>query len=349
MLITTLVVLTGTTLISPPARADLLVGSGTDAASASVLRFSDSGSFLGVFVAPGDGLQSPRGLAFGPDGNLYVATNNDRILRYNGATGAFIDTFITPTGEPLHQPEQLIFRGGFLYVSTFGNDGINGNSVVRYNATTGAYVSTFVPPGTGGLNLADDMVFGRDGRLYVSSAGTNQVLRFDGTTGAFVDPFASGFDFSGPRGLTFDAVGNLYASDLDQNNPGVSDSVRKYAPDGTRLADFVPAGSGGLNFPRGITFGPDGNLYVASENTNQVLRYDGTTGAFLNAFASGNGLTAPVFFTFHTFATVPEPSPMVSLASIVSLTLLGGAWRRWTQMRTAPVRRVQQPTSGSIA
>src|SRR5262245_46227455 len=53
------------------------------------------------------------------------------------------------------------------------------------------------------------------------------------------------------------------------------------------------ASGGGLVNPVGLTYGPDGNLYVASGNTNQVLRFDGSTGAPLGVFAQGNGLTAP--------------------------------------------------------
>ena len=46
------------------------------------------------------------------------------------------------------------------------------------------------------------------------------------------------------------------------------------------------ASGGGLDNPIGLTFGPDGHLYVGSGDTNQVLRYDGATGAFLGVFAS---------------------------------------------------------------
>ena len=42
-----------------------------------------------------------------------------------------------------------------------------------------------------------------------------------------------------------------------------------------------------------ILFGPDGNLYVTSVNTDQVLRYNGTNGSFIDVFASGAGLDQP--------------------------------------------------------
>ena len=55
----------------------------------------------------------------------------------------------------------------------------------------------------------------------------------------------------------------------------------------------VFASGGGLDNPVGLTFGPDGNLYVASGETDQVLRYDGASGAFLGVAAQGGGLNAP--------------------------------------------------------
>src|SRR5262245_13701125 len=63
--------------------------------------------------------------------------------------------------------------------------------------------------------------------------------------------------------------------------------------DGNGAPTGVFASGGGLVNPVGLTFGPDGNLYVASGNTNQVLRFDGRSGAPLGVFAQGGGLSAP--------------------------------------------------------
>lgn len=68
-----------------------------------------------------------------------------------------------------------------------------------------------------------------------------------------------------------------------------TDQVLRYDATGNSLGVF--ASGGGLDNPVGITFGPDGHLYVASGDTNQVLRYEGQTGQFLGVAASGGGLS----------------------------------------------------------
>src|SRR4051812_29123317 len=76
-----------------------------------------------------------------------------------------------------------------------------------------------------------------------------------------------------------------------------NDSIQKYDLAGHHLGAFVPSGGGGLDSPQGITVGPDNNVYVSSANTDQVLKYNGNTGAFLGAIAGG-GLDQPWYLTF---------------------------------------------------
>jgi hypothetical protein len=209
-----------------------------------VLRFDDeTGAFIDAFVPSGSGgLGNPDQLAFGPDGNLYVS---DRfaaaIRRYNGTTGAFIDTPLSDgrlegfvgftfgadgkiyAGEYNGNHDVLrcdlathvcsVFAlGQSSLVScsgiTFGPDGklyvagLNSSNVVRFNGKTGAFIDVFVPAGRGGLGGADYLIFGPDGNLYVDSQRTQNTLRYNGI-GAFIDDFAVVGGLGIPKGLAF--------------------------------------------------------------------------------------------------------------------------------------------------
>jgi hypothetical protein len=68
------------------------------------------------------------------------------------------------------------------------------------------------------------------------------------------------------------------------------------------LDRFVKDASGGLNRPNQLTFGPDGNLFVADVVTSSILKYDGATGAPLGTFVTPGlgGLDVPGDLIFDT-------------------------------------------------
>ena len=84
----------------------------------SVLAYDgETGAFQRTF-ASGGGLTEPEGIAFGPDGNLYVSSRSDEVLRYDGKTGEFIDVFAS--GNGLVDPAGIAFGGpdNDLFVSS---------------------------------------------------------------------------------------------------------------------------------------------------------------------------------------------------------------------------------------
>ena len=270
-----------------------------------VLRYdAATGTPIDVF-ASGGVLRGPAGLAIGPDGHLYVCSVFDHsgqpfegsILRYNGTTGAFMDTFVPYGRGGMNRPQNLAFGpDGNLYVCSVDN---GHDAILKFNGKTGRFIRTFVRSGSGGLVSPLDLIFAPDGNLYVSNH-PNSVLRYNGKTGKFIDAFvpSGSGGLSAPRGLTFGPDGNLYISSA------FTDSVLRYhGTTGAFVDAFVPSGSGGLDFPGyGLAFGPDGNLYVAQFTDNgRVLRYDGATGAFLDVFIppGSGGLTAPSDLLFR--------------------------------------------------
>ncbi|HEX2477556.1 MAG TPA: hypothetical protein VHK01_22560 [Lacipirellulaceae bacterium] len=48
---------------------------------------------------------------------------------------------------------------------------------------------------------------------------------------------------------------------------------------GAEVPGGIPAGAAGLEATAGVTVGPNGNIYVSSQNTGEILFYDGETGA----------------------------------------------------------------------
>jgi streptogramin lyase len=267
-----------TALVGSSARADLFVSS---VDYNTVLQYDENtGAFLSIFAS--GSVRGPRGVLFGPDGNLYVVSaDTNAVIRYDG-TGNYIDDFVMSGGE-LRSPRCIIFGPDKnLYVGSK-----NTNSVNRYDGTTGQLIDIFVSQGLGGLSGPRGIVFGPDGNLYVSSYNTGQILRYDGVTGDFIDVFASGGGLANPQGLVFGPDGNLYVAKADPSPP----TILRYDGTGQFIDVFVaPDTNGGLLDPNGLLFGPDGNLYVGDQNDingntgGGVYRYDGHTGAFIDNF-----------------------------------------------------------------
>jgi DNA-binding beta-propeller fold protein YncE len=158
-----------------------------------------------------------------------------------------------------------------LLVSSFFS-----NSIVRYNTATGTTIGSY----SGGT------VSGALG-MRVCSEANNSIQRFNMTTHAYVDTIISGSNLNGPTGLTFDSSNNILVGNFNNS------TVTKYSSSGAFLSTLVTAGSGGMSGPDvGITIGPDGKLYVPSFDSGAVLRYNASTGAFLDTFIPAGGVGA---------------------------------------------------------
>jgi DNA-binding beta-propeller fold protein YncE len=266
----------------------------------SVLEYDDeTGEFERKFARHG-GLIEPEGIAFGPDGNLYVSSRSDEVLRYDGEKGKFIDVFAS--GHGLVDPAGIAFGGpdDDLFVSSGLTDDGRGNQILHFDGVTGAFEAVVDPANSAGLDDPEALAFGSDGQLYVASTpeqGPGEVLRYDPTDNSFVDKFipAASSDILDPTGLVFGPDGDLFLSSA------ATSEVKRYdGTTGALIGVFVTAGLGGLNEAEGMAFGPNGNLFVASELGNAVLEYDGTTGAFVREFVTaGSGrLSEPTFIIF---------------------------------------------------
>ena len=213
-----------------------------------ILRYD--GREVEVFVPPASGgLGAPDDVAFGPDGNLYVADGffgTNSILRFNGTSGRFMGVFAR--SSEIRQPSRIAFgRNGDLYV---GN--ANSSDVLRFHGTTGL---PYPAPGRGGAVFVSGtpgpyntiITVAPDGSLLVSSGAAPGIRRYDQRTGAFLGVVVAGITVIGD--MTFGPDGNLYVTDYQGN------AIRRYRGlTGQFLGEFVQAGAGGLLRPNTIAF-----------------------------------------------------------------------------------------------
>ncbi|MEO8052945.1 MAG: hypothetical protein ABI833_21245 [Acidobacteriota bacterium] len=145
--------------------ADVLVlSANANQFTGGIFRFDQTGGFLNQFDTPSP-CSFPYGLAYGPDGKLYTATQS-QIDRFDPVTGKLLASFGYSGGA------QGIALGpdGLLYISSF-----SGGNISRYNPADGSLVDVFAT-----VNSPTGLTFGPDGKdVYVCSYGTSSVVKIN--------------------------------------------------------------------------------------------------------------------------------------------------------------------------
>ncbi len=269
-------------------------------------------------------LSSPIGIAFGPDGSLYIADSwNHRIRRvdvdgiintvagygeWGFNAGGFSGDGGLATEANLYYPNDIAFGpDGGLYMTDAYNDRIRrvdvdgiintvaGNGEWGFNGDGGLATETR-------LHNPNDIAFGPDGRLYITDAYNDRIRRVD--VDGIINTVAGNGDlnFSGdgglateaglysPNGITFGPDGSLYIADSDNrirrvDVDGIINTVVGKEYTGSSFSvDGGLATETRLSLPRGITFGPDGHLYLADSWNNRIRQ----VGPALPKFSLGN-------------------------------------------------------------
>jgi len=209
------------------------------------------------------------------------------------------DLFLTPLGII---PADLEV---FTHIAVAGDGSVyipdKVNNRVRRVLPDGSIV-TIAGNGVHGFDTADrateaaldwpaSVAFDSSGNLYIADQHNNRIRRVspDGLITTFAGnggrsfsgnggrALAASFDY--PAGLAFDAQGNLYVSD-QQNN-----QVRRVTPAGIITAyagggpeahgfsgDDGPGRAAALDFPAGLAFDASGTLYIADQHNNRIRR-----------------------------------------------------------------------------
>lgn len=249
--------------------------------------------------------RGPRGTAVDAVGNVYVADSDSHVIRRITPTGV-ASTIAGAAGVP-GRVDGAALSARFDVPRTIAIDGTGTIWVVDQGTCylrriAGGQVSSFANLALNGCFLADqnsmtasdpaDIAVALNGDIFVSDRAQHVILRVDSTgtvtgyagsyrfSGSLDGPRLSAF-FNNPRGLAFDANGNLYVADSRNS------TIRKIAVDGTVTTIAGTAGQGGVAdgigasarfaSPRGLAIAGANRLLVTDPSADTVRQIDLTT------------------------------------------------------------------------
>ncbi|HXD78109.1 MAG TPA: NHL repeat-containing protein [Puia sp.] len=238
----------------------------------------------------------PSGIAIDGSGNLYVADQDNHVIRMIRADGLVC----TVAGDGCagykdgHRNAARFNYPSGVAVDPAGNVIVadQGNHVVRLISTSGK-VSTLAGTGDGtyrdgraaeaAFNFPSGVAVDTSGQVYVADSYNNIIrkvaptgfvstLAGDGTR-SYKDGEGQAARFNHPYGIATDTAGNIVVADTYNNRIRMitpAGFVNTIAGDGRRHchAGYCPGAS--LNYPTGVALDNGGNLFVADTGSSRI-------------------------------------------------------------------------------
>ena len=292
-------------------------------------------------------LDSPQGVAIGPDGTLYIAdTGNERI---RAVSGGVITTFagIGSSGfagdggaamsASLRGPNALaIDASGALLVCDAGNERVRRISAGVIQTIAGNGTQGFA--GDGGASTSAELdtpmglAVGAGGQIYVADSHNNRirVIAANGTISTFAGSGVQGYAGDGgaataaelalPRGLMVTSAGAVIFADSNNQR------IRMVAKNGTittiagsgvqgAVSDGNPATSTAMNSPRGVAISSFG-APVYADALNQLVRESIANGNVYVPAGLAPSRTSSVALTVSPSATSGQTNASVTVAGL---------------------------------
>ncbi|HEY2408206.1 MAG TPA: RHS repeat-associated core domain-containing protein [Polyangiaceae bacterium] len=233
----------------------------------------------------GGTLTNPAGLAFGPDGALYIADMEMGVRKILGGQLTTVVPFCTSwngntcnstaAGASGQVSSVAVDQHGIIYFTAEAEQKVYrvdlATKVPTVYAGSSWTVNPVAPFGDGGpatsavLWKPDSLAFGPDGLLYISDSN-NSAIRRVRSDGVIETVAGNGVRSVAPSQFTTD--------------PLIVDGLGP-----TRTA---------LNFPHGVAVGPDGTLYIADDASQRIRASTSAVGSGVTS-ASSDGLEFYMF------------------------------------------------------
>ena len=229
----------------------------TDRANQKILTLNDDGTLKGEIDLSGIPL-TPYGIAIDDSDNIFVSDwslGSEKIAQVDEQGNQIGPSFGLQT--VFSSPQDIAVNGTFFWIT---DDASSGKKIVQIRSDKGKL---------GQFDL-DSPSSTRLGLSFVDQANHNTIL-FTNSTDGFVYQLDL---LSGTTSILNELIGK------DPHGIASTPMLPRF------LGEFVINGSGGLDRPTGIIFGPDLNLYVSSTGDNSVKRFNGTTGQYIDDFVA---------------------------------------------------------------
>jgi sugar lactone lactonase YvrE len=255
---------------------------------------------------------TPSGLAFDGQGNLFVADEDNHAIRKitpNGdvstVAGTGVPGFLDGPGKTalFDSPHCVAVNSqGAVFVSDRDNHRIRKIDAQGDVTTFAGQAIAGLADGMGGIakfSAPYGLVFDKQDNLYVADSDNHVIRKIDpqGNVVTFAGTGSRGYQdgpsatarFDTPYGLAFDGTGNLYVADYGNHR------IRKIDPQGV-ISTVAGTGNNGysdgaalqaeFDRPTSIVLDPQGNLFIVDQNNERIRQLD-TTGKVTTLAGTG--------------------------------------------------------------
>jgi sugar lactone lactonase YvrE len=261
----------------------------------------------GTQTTIGTGLSGPMGVAVDSAGNVVIAdTGNNRVVKVNSITAVqtVLGNNVWISGDNSTNgntpPPQYAFKApqsvavdklNNVYVADTGNAAV---VEIPSNIQLGGAVPLLAYAGAPKFVNPVSVAVDSKGNVYVADTKnpTSQIVELPPGGGDLITvpgsqfPTLLGAGLKSPAGVAVDAAGNVYVSDISENE--VVEIPSATGPGSTPFAlNFA-----GISTPGSLALDANGNLYVANTGSKQIL-FDNRQNPIVNFGNVPQGLASP--------------------------------------------------------